>query len=90
MNQSDFDEHEKWFLEIESAYIDNVRGVRTWLKSQLSLSSSGKTKPDSTRAAVPDAAVSKGDDSAAMPDLIDVMTIPNVKIDVYVGNPIDH
>ena len=86
VNQADFDDHEKWFLEIESAYIDAVRGARAWLKSQQSLSSSEKTKPDSAPAAV----VTKSDDSAAMCDLINLMNIPTVEIDMYDGNPMDY
>ena len=43
-----------------------------------------------TTAAIPAAVVTKGDDSAAMCYLINLMNIPKVEINVYDGNPIDY
>ena len=78
--ESDLDESEAWFAEIEGRYIAGVTSANDWLheNEQLTSGNHGNVSTDQGVAA----GVNK--------DILSMLTIPKLEIDTFSGNPLEY
>ena len=77
-DETEIEASEKLFQDVESSYIQKIKAVRTWLKTQ------GNEQPKKV-----DVSVTNGD-AASTADLVNLLSIPKVELDKFDGNPLDY